>query len=74
VEAHREHITERGVLDERRDRRTREELRQIVVQRLEVRARELCSGTSYEELEALVLDRQLDPWTASDQLLESVGA
>jgi LAO/AO transport system kinase len=74
VESHRQHITETGLLDERRERRTRDELRQIIVQRLEVRARELCAGTSYDDLEAEVLARRLDPWTASDQLLATVGA
>jgi LAO/AO transport system kinase len=74
VESHRQHITERGLLAQRRERRTRDELRQIIVQRLEVRARELCVGTSYDELEAEVLARRLDPWTASDQLLAAVGA
>jgi LAO/AO transport system kinase len=73
VEAHREHITGRGLLDERRERRMRDELRQIVVQRLDVRAKELCTGTSYDELESQVLARRVDPWTASDQLLATVG-
>jgi LAO/AO transport system kinase len=74
VEAHRTHITDGGLLDKRRERRMRDELRHIVVQRLDERARQLCSGASYEELEADVLARRLDPWSASDQLLETVGA
>jgi LAO/AO transport system kinase len=74
VESHREHVTRDGLLDQRRERRIRDELRQIVVRRLEVRARELCTGASYEQLEADVLSRRLDPWSASDHLLEAVGA
>ncbi len=74
VEQHRAYLSTSGLLAQRRERRLRDELRQIVVQRLEVRAREMCSGASYEELEAHVLARRVDPWTASDRLLESVGA
>jgi LAO/AO transport system kinase len=74
VEDHRANLSATGLLAGRRERRLRDELRQIVVQRLEVRARELCTGASYEELESDVLARRVDPWTASDRLLESVGA
>ena len=74
VEAHRESIEKGGQLQQRRDERTRHELRQIVAQRLEARARELCQGTTYDELERTVLERGLDPWAATDVLLEGVGA
>jgi LAO/AO transport system kinase len=74
VEDHRAYLSATGLLAARRERRLRDELRQIVVQRLEARARELCTGASYEELESDVLARRVDPWTASDRLLESVGA
>ena len=74
VEAHRESIEKGGQLQQRRDERTRQELRQIVAQRLEARARELCQGTTYDELERTVLERGLDPWAATDVLLEGVGA
>ena len=58
----------------RRDERTRQELRQIVAQRLGARARELCQGTTYDELERSVLEREMDPWAATDVLLDGVGA
>ena len=74
VEAHRESIEKGGQLQQRRDERTRQELRQIVAQRLEARARELCQGTTYDELERAVLERGMDPWAATDVLLDGVGA
>ena len=74
VEAHRESIEKGGQLQHRRDERTRQELRQIVAQRLEARARELCQGTTYDELERAVLERGMDPWAATDVLLDGVGA
>jgi LAO/AO transport system kinase len=74
IEAHRAHITASGELVERRARRMRLELRKIVERRLEVRARELLVGTTYDELESAVLDRTTDPWSAADQLLGALGA
>jgi LAO/AO transport system kinase len=74
VEGHR-HVTEKsGSLALRREERARRELRQIVVQRLEARARELCRGATYVDLERAVLERELDPWAATDVLLGEVGA
>jgi LAO/AO transport system kinase len=74
VEDHRAFVEKTGTLDQRRERRTRHELRQIVANRLEVRARELMHDHSYEDLERQVLDRSLDPWSAADRLLGTVGA
>jgi LAO/AO transport system kinase len=74
VEGHRQVSEKSGSLARRREERTRRELRQIVVQRLEVRARELCLGSTYDGLEQAVLDRELDPWAATDVLLGEVGA
>ena len=54
--------------------RTRRELHQIVTNRLEKRALELCRGVTYDELEQSVLDRDLDPWAAADVLLREVDA
>ena len=51
VQDHRASIEKSGQLERRRAARTRRELRQIVVNRLEVRARELCGGATYDELE-----------------------
>ena len=72
VEAHRSAVEKSGELQRRRDARLRQELRQIVAQRLDARARELCRGASYDELERAVLQRELDPWAATDMLLDGV--
>ena len=74
VAAHRAHIQASGLLAERRAFRLREELREVVVQRLHSRARELCTGRLWDDLQERVLSRELDPWTAADRMLEGVGA
>jgi len=74
VAAHRAHIEASGLLAERRAFRLREELREVVVQRLHSRARELCTGRLWDDLQERVLSRELDPWTAADRMLEGVGA
>jgi len=72
VQDHRHHAEKTGLLEERRQRRLRDELRSIIISRLDARARELCGGDRYDELEAGVLDRRLDPWSAADELLRGV--
>jgi LAO/AO transport system kinase len=74
VLAHRDFITANGILAARREFRMREELRDIVARRLELKARELCGGERWEALQADVLHRRLDPWGAADQMLEGVQA
>ena len=74
VERHRAHAEASGVLEQRRRRRLADELRQILVTRLEARARELCTGERYDQLMQAVLDHEVDPWTAADELLRGVGA
>ena len=49
-----------------------EELREIVARRLEQRARELCTGDRWDELTDDVLDGELDPWSAADEMLGPV--
>jgi LAO/AO transport system kinase len=73
VQDHRGHIEKTGVLEERRQRRLRDELRSIIITRLDARARELCGGDRYDELEVSVIHRRLDPWSAADELLQAVG-
>jgi LAO/AO transport system kinase len=73
VQDHRHHAEKSGLLEERRQRRLRDELRSIIISRLDARARELCGGERYEKVEAGVLDRRLDPWSAADELLQGVG-
>jgi LAO/AO transport system kinase len=71
---HRAHITASGELARRREFRLREELREIVARRLERRAREIVTGDRWDELQAAVVARTIDPWAAADEMLRSVGA
>ena len=74
VAQHREHSTTTGLLQRRRSFRLREELREIVERRLENRAREICSGGEWDALQNKVLENQLDPWTAADDMLKGIKA
>jgi LAO/AO transport system kinase len=74
VVEHRSIIETSGELQKRRDFRLREELREIVARRLELRAREICTGDKWETLQDGVLDRSIDPWSAADEMLKGVGA
>ena len=74
VAQHREHSTTTGLLQRRRSFRLREELREIVERRLEHRAREICSGSEWDALQTRVLENQLDPWTAADDMLKGIKA
>jgi LAO/AO transport system kinase len=74
VAQHREHSTTTGLLQRRRSFRLREELREIVERRLEHRAREICSGNEWDALQTKVLENQLDPWTAADDMLKGIKA
>ncbi|KAA0232821.1 MAG: GTPase ArgK [Acidimicrobiales bacterium] len=69
IQDHRAHLTRTGELERRRARRLDEELREIVVARLEARVGDLCSSDRYEHIHRDVMDRRLDPWTAADMLL-----
>jgi LAO/AO transport system kinase len=71
---HRSIIEISGELQKRRDFRLREELREIVARRLELRAREICTGDQWETLQDGVLGRTIDPWSAADEMLKGVGA
>jgi len=72
VVAHRAHLVETGELEKRRERRLARELEEIVVRRLEERARSLLRGTTYDELYVDVLARRTDPWSASERLLDAL--
>lgn len=73
IQDHRAHLTRTGELEQRRARRLDEELREIVVARLEARVGELCSSEQYEHIHREVMERRLDPWTAADMLLAETG-
>ncbi len=74
VLAHREYAQTSGELGQRRTFRLREELREIVAQRLGRRAREICTGERWDELTDAVVAHTTDPWSAADEMLAPVEA
>jgi LAO/AO transport system kinase len=70
---HRAFIEASGELTRRREFRLRDELREIVARRLELRARQVTTGERWEQLQSRVLDRSLDPWGAADEMLRPVN-
>jgi LAO/AO transport system kinase len=74
IAQHRVAIEASGELVQRRQFRLREELREIVARRLEQRAREICTGERWDTLQQAVLDGNLDPWSAADEMLNGVEA
>ena len=74
VNEHRRHLEADGELRQRRERRLRDELREIVVRRLEQRAEAALEGPAFAGLEADLFARKLDPYTAAERLLEAGAA
>ncbi len=74
VLVHRISAETSGDLTRRRELRRREELREIVERRLELRARELCQGAQWDALEAQVMSGARDPWSAADEMLRGITA
>ena len=72
INAHRAHAQASGQLESRRAFRAREELREIVAERLHQRARQICTGDRWEALTAAVAARESDPWAAADTMLDGV--
>jgi LAO/AO transport system kinase len=72
VADHRRFLEKSGLLEQRRARRLSDELRTILVRRLEERATGAASGASFESLHAEVVARRLDPYSAADRLLEAL--
>ena len=70
VRRHRRWLEEGGGLQRRRTARTTDELRSILVARLLERVRLVERGDAFERACAAVLAREIDPWTATDDLLE----
>jgi len=73
VADHRAHLEADGRLDAKREARVRDELRLIVTQRLRSRAEELLGAADRERLEAAVLARRLDPYSAADEVLRAAS-
>jgi LAO/AO transport system kinase len=72
ITAHRQHAEQSGQLESRRAFRAREELREIVANRLHQRAREICTGDRWDALTDAVAAHESDPWTAADTMLDGV--
>ncbi|HZI44875.1 MAG TPA: methylmalonyl Co-A mutase-associated GTPase MeaB [Ilumatobacter sp.] len=72
INAHRTHAEASGQLESRRAFRAREELREIVAERLHQRARQICTGDRWEALTEAVAARESDPWAAADTMLDGV--
>jgi LAO/AO transport system kinase len=72
VNRHRRHAEDSGQLASRRSFRARGELREIVVNRLYQRARDICTGERWEALTEAVAAHERDPWSAADTMLDGV--
>jgi LAO/AO transport system kinase len=73
VGRHRAHLEADGRLARRREERLRDELRGIVLERLARGADQVCSGDRFDALVHDVAQREVDPYTAADQLLAASG-
>jgi len=73
VEDHRTHCEKTGVLDERRRRRTETEMHTILVRRLEQLATAQGGTEAWRSLAESVTGGELDPYTAVERLLVTVG-
>ena len=71
---HRAFAESSGLLTERRTFRLREELREIIAQRLGRKARQICTGERWDALTDEVAERTTDPWTAADEMLAAIDA
>lgn len=70
IEEHRAHQEKSGTLSERRDRRLEEELREIVLRRLEERAWSRLQGERFAALLADLRARRTDPYQAAEELAD----
>jgi LAO/AO transport system kinase len=68
---HRAYLESSGELVIRRERRLTDELREIVLHRLEQRARDTLGRPGFEQLKADLLARRIDPYSAAEQLLRA---
>ncbi len=69
IVGHRDWAVGSGEAERRRRSRAEAELRRILVARLLERAENLASGAPYDAALDAVLERRLDPWAASQDLL-----
>lgn len=72
IRDHRAHLQAHGELERKRARRLHDELELILVQRLRRRAQQALTSRDRQQLEADVVGRRLDPWSAADAILEGL--
>jgi LAO/AO transport system kinase len=73
IACHRAHLESGDRLAGRRAARLADELRAIVLERLARRTDDVCSGPRFDALVARVAAREVDPYTAADEMLGAVG-
>jgi LAO/AO transport system kinase len=73
IERHRSHLESSGELETRRQRRTADELKEIVVGLLEQRAQAVAGGRDFDEVLADVVARRTDPYTAAETIIGRLG-
>ncbi|HET9732419.1 MAG TPA: methylmalonyl Co-A mutase-associated GTPase MeaB [Acidimicrobiales bacterium] len=69
IAEHRRHLSDTGQLVVRRAHRLRDELRQIVIRKLEQEAWARCSGPDFDRLVEEIAERRTDPYTAAEELI-----
>ena len=74
VTDHRRWLDESGEGARRRQDRVAAELRSIIAVQLAARAAKLGGGSRFEELRDEVLARDIDPWSAVDEVLASIDS
>ena len=72
IRAHRAWLESSGTLEARRAKRIDRELREIVVRVLERRAYDACAGAEFEQLHDRVHNRDLDPYTAAQHIIDGI--
>jgi LAO/AO transport system kinase len=72
IDAHRSWLCEEGRLEAKRSLRVRDELLAIVGERVVEQVRDLRNGEDFGRMCAAVEKREIDPWTAADELLARV--
>ena len=72
LDKHRQMLTDTGELQERRQRRARDEVEAIAVTTLRERFGDLRGHADIESLATAVAARELDPYTAADRLLAAL--
>ncbi len=74
VNEHREYLESSGELERRRHDRILGEFNRVLIWKLDQRVRTLESGDSYRSVRDQLLARDIDPYTAADELLRAISA